>query len=199
MAVWTIFRSRHYIISLLLISCILLLLKATVVENLLAFRKPSLSSRVVTHPSSDLPSPCRSDRTTHAPNGSAFARETADPLTPGREPQCIVGTDAQRIMGKEVKEEQNRLKGCAVSGLSGSSCYCWRDRSANDKKMSSVLRRARHISVAARCETPRMTDRLSFPQCWYFWSACRLADLVSITNSAFPPKHLVSDTPHGIT
>lgn len=168
MAVWTIFRSRHYIIPLLLISCVLLLLKTPVVEKFLAFRKSSLSSLVVTHPSSDLPSPCRSDRTTHAPNGSAFARETADPLTPGQEPQCIVGTDAQRIMGKEVKEEQNRLKGCTVSSLSVPSCFCWRDRSANDKKMSSVLRRVRPTSVAAQCETPGMTDRLSFPECWYF-------------------------------
>lgn len=154
---------------------------------------------MVTHPSSDLPSPCRSDRTTHAPNGSAFARETADPLTPAQEPQCLVGTDAQRIMGKEVKEEQNRLKGSAVSGLSGSSCYCWRDRSANDKKMSSVRSRARPTFVAAQCETPRMTDKLSFPQFWYFKSRRRLAGLVSITNSAFPPKHLVSYTPHDIT
>lgn len=168
MAVWTIFRSRHYIISLLLISCVLLLLKLTAVENLLAFRKSSLSSAVVTRPSSDLCSPYRSDRTPHVPNGSTFARETADPLTPAREPQCIVGTDAQRIMGKEVKEEQNRLKGCAVSDLSGSSCYCWRNRSANDKKMSSVLRRGRPTSVAAQCATPRMTDRLSFSSALVF-------------------------------
>ncbi|XP_044070790.1 uncharacterized protein LOC122884657 isoform X3 [Siniperca chuatsi] len=54
----------------------------------------------------------RSDRTTLSPTGSTFTREDADPLTPAREPQCNVGTEAQRIMGKEVKEEQNRLKGC---------------------------------------------------------------------------------------
>ncbi|XP_042358037.1 uncharacterized protein LOC121954542 isoform X2 [Plectropomus leopardus] len=54
----------------------------------------------------------RSDRTTLSPSGPAFTREDADPLTPGREPQCNVGTETQRIMGKEVKEEQNRLKGC---------------------------------------------------------------------------------------
>ncbi|XP_029306060.1 uncharacterized protein mymx [Cottoperca gobio] len=53
----------------------------------------------------------RSDRTTLSPTGSAFTREDADPLTPAREPQCNVGTETQRIMGKEVKEEQNRLKG----------------------------------------------------------------------------------------
>ncbi|KAL7383084.1 hypothetical protein ABVT39_004657 [Epinephelus coioides] len=54
----------------------------------------------------------RSDRTTLSPTGSAFTREDADPLTPAREPQCNVGMEMQRIMGKEVKEEQNRLKGC---------------------------------------------------------------------------------------
>ncbi|XP_033469133.1 uncharacterized protein mymx isoform X1 [Epinephelus lanceolatus] len=54
----------------------------------------------------------RSDRTTLSPTGSAFTREDADPLTPAREPQCNVGMETQRIMGKEVKEEQNRLKGC---------------------------------------------------------------------------------------
>ncbi|XP_078145041.1 spectrin beta chain, non-erythrocytic 5 [Centroberyx gerrardi] len=55
----------------------------------------------------------RSDRTAPPPAGPAFTREDADPLTPAREPQCNVGTEPQRIMGKEVKEEQNRLKGCA--------------------------------------------------------------------------------------
>ncbi|XP_034408319.1 uncharacterized protein LOC117744242 isoform X3 [Cyclopterus lumpus] len=54
----------------------------------------------------------RSDRTTLPPTGSAFTREAADPLTPAQEPHCNVGTEMQRIMGKEVKEEQNRLKGC---------------------------------------------------------------------------------------
>lgn len=47
----------------------------------------------------------------------------ADPLTPAREPHCNVGTDAQRIMGKEVKEEQNRLKGGVVSGFRLSFYY----------------------------------------------------------------------------
>ncbi|MBN3324318.1 SPTN5 protein, partial [Atractosteus spatula] len=41
-----------------------------------------------------------------------FTREDGDPLTPARGPQCSVGTEVHRIMGKEVKEEQNRLKGC---------------------------------------------------------------------------------------
>ncbi|XP_023267376.1 uncharacterized protein LOC111658905 isoform X5 [Seriola lalandi dorsalis] len=54
----------------------------------------------------------RSDRNTLSPIGPAFTREDADPLTLAREPQCNVGTEPQRIMGKEVKEEQNRLKGC---------------------------------------------------------------------------------------
>lgn len=54
----------------------------------------------------------RSDRSTLSPTDSTFTREDADLLTPVREPQCNVGTETQRIMGKEVKEEQNRLKGC---------------------------------------------------------------------------------------
>lgn len=55
------------------------------------------------------------------PTGSAFSREDVDPLTLLREPQSCVGTETQRLMGKEVKEEQNRLKGCVVSsfGISG--------------------------------------------------------------------------------
>ncbi|KAF7664016.1 hypothetical protein LDENG_00192520 [Lucifuga dentata] len=57
----------------------------------------------------------RSERTALPPTGSAFTREDADPLTLAREPQGNMGTEPQRIMGKEVKEEQNRLKGCAVS------------------------------------------------------------------------------------
>ncbi|XP_031727403.1 uncharacterized protein mymx isoform X1 [Anarrhichthys ocellatus] len=57
----------------------------------------------------------RTDRTALPPTGSAFTREDADPLTPAREPQCSVGTEMQRIMGKEVKEEQNRLKGCVTT------------------------------------------------------------------------------------
>lgn len=71
-------------------------------------------------------SSCRSDRTTLPPTGSTFTREDADPLTLAREPQCNVGTETQRIMGKEVKEEQNRLKGCVVS-CSGISFYYWRN------------------------------------------------------------------------
>uniref|UniRef100_A0A3Q1G9E3 Uncharacterized LOC110949300 n=1 Tax=Acanthochromis polyacanthus TaxID=80966 RepID=A0A3Q1G9E3_9TELE len=47
-------------------------------------------------------------------------REDADLLTPAREPQCIMGTETHGIMGKEVKEEQNRLKGCVISADCGS-------------------------------------------------------------------------------
>ncbi|KAJ8361429.1 hypothetical protein SKAU_G00179540 [Synaphobranchus kaupii] len=40
-----------------------------------------------------------------------FSREDHDPLTLSKEPQCSMGAETQRIMGKEIKEEQNRLKG----------------------------------------------------------------------------------------
>ncbi|XP_054874518.1 spectrin beta chain, non-erythrocytic 1 isoform X7 [Amphiprion ocellaris] len=62
----------------------------------------------------------RSDRTTLSLTGSTFTREDADLLTPAREPQCIMGTETHGIMGKEVKEEQNRLKGCVISADCGS-------------------------------------------------------------------------------
>ncbi|XP_074502734.1 uncharacterized protein mymx isoform X8 [Sebastes fasciatus] len=74
----------------------------------------------------------RSDRTTLSPTGSAFTREDADPLTPAREPQCNVGTETQRIMGKEVKEEQNRLKGCV------STVECGIGRSNQSQEQPSV-------------------------------------------------------------
>ncbi|XP_030011237.1 spectrin beta chain, non-erythrocytic 5-like isoform X3 [Sphaeramia orbicularis] len=66
----------------------------------------------------------RSDRTGPAPTTLAatatpFTREDGDPVTPARESQGHVGTEAQRTMGKEVKEEQNRLKGCVGSVDSG--------------------------------------------------------------------------------
>ncbi|XP_043992149.1 uncharacterized protein LOC122842399 isoform X4 [Gambusia affinis] len=53
----------------------------------------------------------RSDRTTNSLSSSTFTREDADLLTPAREAQCIMGSETHGIMGKEVKEEQNRLKG----------------------------------------------------------------------------------------
>ncbi|XP_076599688.1 uncharacterized protein mymx isoform X3 [Chaetodon auriga] len=78
----------------------------------------------------------RSDRTALSPAGSTFTREDADPLTPAREPQCNVGTEAQRIMGKEVKEEQNRMKGCVSTiecgiGKRTSGNQCQEQQSVN--------------------------------------------------------------------
>ncbi|XP_035981763.1 uncharacterized protein LOC105916020 isoform X3 [Fundulus heteroclitus] len=54
----------------------------------------------------------RSDRTAHSPGGSTFTREDGDLPTPAREARCITGAETHGMMGKEVKEEQNRLKGC---------------------------------------------------------------------------------------
>ncbi|KAK5623537.1 hypothetical protein CRENBAI_012568 [Crenichthys baileyi] len=67
----------------------------------------------------------RSDRTTHSLFSSTFTREDADLLTPAREAQCITGSETHGIMGKEVKEEQNRLKGCSINvdcNSSGQTC-----------------------------------------------------------------------------
>ncbi|KAM4729419.1 uncharacterized protein FYW61_009998 isoform 2-T2 [Anableps anableps] len=63
----------------------------------------------------------RSDRTTYSLSGSTFTREDADLLTPARETQCIMGSETHGIMGKEVKEEQNRLKGCRSIAYCNSS------------------------------------------------------------------------------
>ncbi|XP_005173083.3 uncharacterized protein mymx [Danio rerio] len=64
----------------------------------------------------------------------SLTREGSDPETPSQEPPVSVGTDPHRIMGKEVKEEQNRLKGFTIvrdvessrkppdSGDAGRSC-----------------------------------------------------------------------------
>ncbi|XP_064174006.1 spectrin beta chain, non-erythrocytic 5 isoform X8 [Anguilla rostrata] len=46
-------------------------------------------------------------------------REDHDPLTPAKEQQRSMGAETQRIMGKEIKEEQNRLKGHASMGNPG--------------------------------------------------------------------------------
>ncbi|KAJ8393231.1 hypothetical protein AAFF_G00063030 [Aldrovandia affinis] len=56
-----------------------------------------------------------------APTSPDFTREDGNPPTPSREPQCSVGAEAQRIMGKEVKEEQNRLKGYASMAEPGTN------------------------------------------------------------------------------
>ncbi|XP_067091847.1 uncharacterized protein [Osmerus mordax] len=50
---------------------------------------------------------------------STFTREDSDPTTPARELQCTLGIEAHRILGKEVKEEQNRLKGSLAGGGGG--------------------------------------------------------------------------------
>lgn len=80
---------------------------------------PALAARV-THKQSEvkdgwalLQKAVRSDRVPLPPAGSTFTREDADPPTPL---QCTVGMEAHRIMGKEVKDEQNRLKGCVSVG-----------------------------------------------------------------------------------
>uniref|UniRef100_A0A3P9JUK8 PH domain-containing protein n=1 Tax=Oryzias latipes TaxID=8090 RepID=A0A3P9JUK8_ORYLA len=54
----------------------------------------------------------RGDRTPLSLSGSTFTREDADLLTPDQEPRRSVGAETHAVMGKEVKEEQNRLKGC---------------------------------------------------------------------------------------
>ncbi|KAM6956309.1 uncharacterized protein mymx [Aplochiton taeniatus] len=76
--------------------------------------------------SADKPgSPCwfpfRGDRAMLPPAASTFTREAGDPLTPAGAPLCSVGIVAHRIMGKEVKEEQNRLKGFSSIREVGSS------------------------------------------------------------------------------
>ncbi|XP_063047463.1 nucleoprotein TPR isoform X2 [Engraulis encrasicolus] len=81
---------------------------------------PSLAARV-THKQAEvkdcwalLQKTVRSEKPS-APLSSHFTREDGDPPTAPREPQCSVGTASapHRLMGKEVKEERNRLKGCA--------------------------------------------------------------------------------------
>ncbi|KAM9364941.1 uncharacterized protein mymx [Pholidichthys leucotaenia] len=74
----------------------------------------------------------RSDRTALSLTASTFTREDGDLLTPIRESQCITGKEAHGIMGKEVKEEQNRLKGCVGTAHSGSG------RQAQNQEQQSV-------------------------------------------------------------
>lgn len=62
-------------------------------------------------------SPCRGARTPLSLSGSTFTREDADLLTPDQEPRRSVGAETHAVMGKEVKEEQNPLKGCVVRSL----------------------------------------------------------------------------------
>nr|XP_043901176.1 uncharacterized protein LOC122781535 isoform X3 [Solea senegalensis] len=120
----------------------------------------------------------RSDRTTLSPTGSTFTREDADPLTLVREPQCNVGTtETQRIMGKEVKEEQNRLKGCASaaeceSGRRTPSSQSQEQQSANHTSFPVgdganeviVRRQLKAESTKPRTEPKLATGPHSHPQ-----------------------------------
>ncbi|KAG7492851.1 hypothetical protein MATL_G00019460 [Megalops atlanticus] len=54
----------------------------------------------------------RNERSDILSASSDFTREDVDPLTLPKEPYCSMDKDVHRIMGKEIKEEQNRLKGC---------------------------------------------------------------------------------------
>uniref|UniRef100_A0A9J8CXV8 PH domain-containing protein n=1 Tax=Cyprinus carpio carpio TaxID=630221 RepID=A0A9J8CXV8_CYPCA len=53
----------------------------------------------------------RNEKAAPLPSDPSLTRDSSDPVTPSQEPPGSVGTDPHRIMGKEVKEEQNRLKG----------------------------------------------------------------------------------------
>ncbi|XP_065152281.1 uncharacterized protein mymx isoform X4 [Paramisgurnus dabryanus] len=53
----------------------------------------------------------RNEKATQLASTSSLTREVSDPQTPRQESPGSVGTDPGRIMGKEVKEEHNRLKG----------------------------------------------------------------------------------------
>ncbi|KAG9344321.1 hypothetical protein JZ751_010990 [Albula glossodonta] len=63
----------------------------------------------------------RNDKSAMPATSLDFSREDSDHLTPSREPQCSMGAEVQRIMGKEVKEEQNRLKGFVSMGAPGNN------------------------------------------------------------------------------
>ncbi|XP_056148339.1 spectrin beta chain, non-erythrocytic 2 [Lampris incognitus] len=78
----------------------------------------------------------RSDRAALQAAGSAFPREDADLPTPAGEAQCTVGMEPPRIMGKEVKEEQNRLKGCVITREGGSCRRTAGDHSQEQKSGS---------------------------------------------------------------
>ncbi|XP_050982916.1 spectrin beta chain, non-erythrocytic 1 isoform X4 [Labeo rohita] len=53
----------------------------------------------------------RNEKAAQPPSTPSLTRDASDPETQSQEPPGSVGTDPHRIMGKEVKEEQNRLKG----------------------------------------------------------------------------------------
>ncbi|KAK2824072.1 hypothetical protein Q5P01_021247 [Channa striata] len=87
----------------------------------------------------------RSDRTSLSPTGSTFTREEPDPMTLAREPRDNVGTETQRIMGKEVKEEQNRLKGCV------STVRCRSAVSSQSQEQQSVNRTSSPTGDSSAC------------------------------------------------
>lgn len=65
----------------------------------------------------------RNEKAAQLPSTPSLTRESRDPQTPSQEPPGSVGTDPGRIMGKEVKEEQNRLKGFTVCWLAAICAY----------------------------------------------------------------------------
>ncbi|XP_051508281.1 spectrin alpha chain-like isoform X4 [Myxocyprinus asiaticus] len=78
---------------------------------------PALASRVTQKQSevkdcwSLLQNAVRNEKATQRPSAPLLTKEGSDPETQSQELPGSVGTDQGRIMGKEVKEEQNRLKG----------------------------------------------------------------------------------------
>ncbi|XP_058879841.1 spectrin beta chain, non-erythrocytic 1-like isoform X5 [Acipenser ruthenus] len=88
----------------------------------------ALLQQTVRNEKSGLPLPC-----------SDFMREVGDPLTSIREPQCSVGKDLQRIMGKEVQEEQNLLKACVSAREPGSNRKLAKSQDEEQGSKSSPL------------------------------------------------------------
>ncbi|XP_051945498.1 uncharacterized protein LOC127617567 [Xyrauchen texanus] len=78
---------------------------------------PVLASRVMQKQSevkdcwSLLQNAVRNEKATRWPSAPLLTKEASDPETQSQELPGSVGRDQGRIMGKEVKEEQNRLKG----------------------------------------------------------------------------------------
>ncbi|KAJ8264211.1 hypothetical protein GJAV_G00146520 [Gymnothorax javanicus] len=80
---------------------------------------PTLASRVslkqceVKATWAALQNACRNERSEYHSEESSFTREEADPKASAWETYFTLDKEVHRIMGKDVKEEQNRLKGCA--------------------------------------------------------------------------------------
>ncbi|KAG9338071.1 hypothetical protein JZ751_027147 [Albula glossodonta] len=92
---------------------------------------PTLATRV-THKQGEvkdvwalLQKSVRSEGSDPAPSGCDFTREDADPPTVSWETFFSQDKEAHRIMGKEVKEEQNRLKGCTDAAQAFPVCGMW--------------------------------------------------------------------------